>query len=110
MVKTTITSIFVIIKATKVGREAVTSLASFGGEKTNETHVKILLYDNLTVQCGAVIIIKNMMTIMAMTTMMTMVTQHIPTMTKSHHGGEMSVMTKVGMCQCQKPNTYNTSW
>ena len=62
MVKTTITSIFVIIKATKVGREAVTSLASFGGEKTNETHVKILLYDNLTVQCGAVIIIKNMMT------------------------------------------------
>ena len=69
MVKTTITSIFVIIKATKVGREAVTSLTSFGGEKTNETHVKILLYENLTVQCGAVIIIKNMMMIMAMMVM-----------------------------------------
>ena len=69
MVKTTITSIFVIIKATKVGREAVTSLTSFGGEKNNETHVKILLYDNLTVQCGAVIIIKNMMTIKAMMVM-----------------------------------------
>ena len=27
-----------------------------------------------------------------MVMMMTMVTQHIPTMTKSHHGGEMSVM------------------
>ena len=32
-----------------------------------------------------------------------MVTQHIPIMTKSHHGGEMSVMMKVGMRQCQKP-------
>ena len=52
-----------------MGREAVTSLTSFGGEKTNETHVKILLYDNLTVQCGAVIIIKNMMTIKAMMVM-----------------------------------------
>ena len=27
------------------------------------------------------------------------VTQHIPTMTKSYHGGEMSVMIKVGKCQ-----------
>ena len=78
MVKTTITSIF--IKATKVGREAVTSLTSFGGEKTNETFVKILLYDNLTVQCGAVIIIKNMMTIKAMMTMMTMMVMIITIM------------------------------
>ena len=36
------------------------------------------------------------------------VTQHIPTMTKSHHGGEMSVMMKVGMCQCQKPTIHHT--
>ena len=36
-----------------------------------------------------------------------MVTQHIPTMTKSHHGGEMSVMMKVGICQCQKSNTHD---
>ena len=36
-----------------------------------------------------------------------MVTQHIPTMTKSHHGGKMSVMMKVGMCQCQKPTIHH---
>ena len=40
-------------------------------------------------------------------TLMTMVTQHIPTMTKSHHGGELSVMMKVGMCQCQKPTIHH---
>ena len=27
--------------------------------------------------------------------------RHIPTMTKSHHGGNVSVFIKVGMCQCQ---------
>ena len=37
-----------------------------------------------------------------------MVTQHIPTMTKSHHGEEMSVIMKVGMCQCQKPTIHQT--
>ena len=35
-----------------------------------------------------------------------MVTQHIPTMTKSHHGGEMSVMIKVGKCQWQNPTIH----
>ena len=39
------------------------------------------------------------MTMTMMMMMMTEVTQHIPTMTKSHHGGEMSVMIKVGICQ-----------
>ena len=39
---------------------------------------------------------------------MLMVTQHIPTMTKSHHGGEMSVMMKVGICQCQKSTIHHT--
>jgi len=41
---------------------------------------------------------------MMMTTTMMMITmacRHIPTMTKSHHGGNMSVIIKVGMCQCQ---------
>ena len=33
--------------------------------------------------------------------------RHIPTMTKCHHGGEMSVMIKVGMCQCQIPTTHD---
>ena len=28
-----------------------------------------------------------------------MVTQHIPTMTDSHHGGFLSVMIMVGICQ-----------
>ena len=39
--------------------------------------------------------------------MIVMVTQHIPNMTKSHHGGEVSVMKKVGMCQCQKPTIHH---
>ena len=39
--------------------------------------------------------------------MMMMACQHIPTMTKSHHGGEMSVMIKVGMCQCQIPTIHD---
>ena len=37
-----------------------------------------------------------------------MVTQHITTMTKSHHGGEMSVRMKVGICQCQKSTIHHT--
>ena len=36
-----------------------------------------------------------------------MACRHIPTMTKSHHGGEMSVMIKVGMCQCQIPTIHH---
>ena len=39
--------------------------------------------------------------------MMMMACQHIPTMTKSHHGGEMSIMIKVGMCQRQIPTTHD---
>ena len=39
--------------------------------------------------------------------MVKMVTQHIPTMTKFHHGGEESVMMKVGMCQSQKPTIHH---
>ena len=34
-------------------------------------------------------------------TIIVMACRHIPTMTKSHHGGKMSVIIKVGMCQCQ---------
>ena len=41
--------------------------------------------------------------LMTMMMMMTMACQHIPIMTKSHHGGNVSVMIKVGMCQCQNP-------
>ena len=39
--------------------------------------------------------------------MIAVYTQHIPTMTKSHHSGEMSVMMKVVMCQCQKPTIHH---
>ena len=35
-----------------------------------------------------------------------MACRHIPTMTKSHNGGEISVMIKVGMCQCQIPTIH----
>ena len=37
--------------------------------------------------------------IIVITIIMMVTAQHIPTMTKSHHGGEMSVMIKVGKCQ-----------
>ena len=39
---------------------------------------------------------------MMMAMMMMMVTQHIPTMTDSHHGGFLSVMIMVGICQVTK--------
>ena len=42
-----------------------------------------------------------------MMTMIMMACRHIPTMTKSHHGGEMSVLIKVGMCQCQIPTIHD---
>ena len=35
-----------------------------------------------------------------------MVTQRIPTITKSHHGGKISVMIKVGKCQWQNPTIH----
>ena len=38
-----------------------------------------------------------------------MACRHIPTMTKSYHGGNMSEMINgnVGMCQCQNPTTHD---
>ena len=33
--------------------------------------------------------------------------KQIPTMTKSHHGGEMSIMIRVAMCQCQIPTIHD---
>ena len=36
--------------------------------------------------------------------MIKLVTQHIPTMTNSHHGGILSVMMMVGICQWQNPS------
>ena len=38
---------------------------------------------------------------------MTMVTQHIPTMTKSHHGGNMSLRGEVGFCHRHIPTIDN---
>ena len=38
---------------------------------------------------------------------MMMVTQQIPTMTKTHHGGNLSVMNMVGICQWQNPTIDN---
>ena len=32
-----------------------------------------------------------------------LVTQHIPTMTNSHHGGFLSMMIMAGICQWQNP-------
>ena len=54
------------------------------------------VYFNLTYGCleGQVILL----IVTLILTIITLVTQHIPIMTKSHHGGVMSVMMKVGMC------------
>ena len=38
-------------------------------------------------------------TMMMMLVMMMMITQQIPTMTKTHHGGNLSVMNMVGICR-----------
>ena len=66
-------------------------------------------FDDNLLKPPPVTVMVMMMTFLLITTMtMTMVTQHIPTMTKSHHGGEMSVMMKVGMYQCQKPTIHHT--
>ena len=51
-----------------------------------------------------------MMNLLLMTLMniiLRMVTQLITTMTKSHHGGELSVTMKAGMFQCQKPTIHH---
>ena len=40
-----------------------------------------------------------MMMMMIVMTMMMVVTQLIPTMTKNHHGGNLSVMNMVGICR-----------
>ena len=48
-------------------------------------------------------IIKTAWQVFSMMNVLISACRHIPTMTKSHHGGNMSVMIKVGMCQCQNP-------
>ena len=49
-----------------------------------------------------------MMTMMTMIMMMmTMVTQQIPHMTKSHHGGNMSLIGEVGFCHRHIPTIDN---
>ena len=51
-----------------------------------------------------------MMTTMMMTTMMTMITaafRQIPHMTKSHHGGNMSLIGEVGFCHRHIPTIDN---
>ena len=49
-----------------------------------------------------------MVMIMTMIMTMTMMAcRNIPTLTKCHHGGEMSVMIKVRMCQCQIPTIHD---
>ena len=44
---------------------------------------------------------------MMMMMVMMMACRHIPTMTISHHGGEMPEMKMVGTCQCQIPTIHD---
>ena len=43
--------------------------------------------------------VMTMMMMIMMMVMMMMITQQIPTMTKTHHGGNLSVMNMVGICR-----------
>ena len=65
------------------------------------------LHPTHTIHNTIMMVVMMMMMVMMMTMMMMMACRHIPTMTKSHHGGEMSVMIKVGMCQCQIPTIHD---
>ena len=72
------------------------NLAIAAGLQVNRSHRK--LDDDESIVEGMV---------MMMIVMMMVACRHIPTMTKSHHGREISVMIKVGMCQCQIPTIHD---
>ena len=81
-------TIIIVISTMKVGKEAEILLATFGGAKTNESHVKILLDNELTVQCSAVIMIMIRKMTTAMTIMlMTMTMMMTPMMMMMMTGG-----------------------
>ena len=63
--------------------------------------------DGAIIRSGNTVTIFIIVVIIVITIIMMVTAQHIPTMTKSHHGGEMSVMMKVGISQCQKSNMMN---
>ena len=58
-----------------------------------KTHIKV----NMVIM--VVMVMVEVRVVMVVTIM---VTQHIPTMTDSHHGGFLSVMIMVGICQVTK--------
>ena len=63
----------------------------------------VLRINNLVI----IIFIAVISIIVAIIVAVIMACRHIPTMTKSHHGGEMSVMIKLGLCQCQIPTIHD---
>ena len=70
------------------------------------TFVFVFAFEFVCDSAFVVMMITIMMTIMLIVDM-DMACQNIPTMTKSHHGGEMSIMIKVGMCPCQIPTIHD---
>ena len=52
------------------------------------------------------IIVIMVVIVVLLVVLMVMACRHIPTMTKSHHGGNMSVMIRVGVCQWQNPTIH----
>ena len=60
------------------------------------TFVFVFIFEFVCESAFVVTMITIMMTIVLI---MDMACRHIPTMTKCHHGGEMSEMIKVGICQ-----------
>ena len=70
----------------------------------------MISYEIITIVVMVMMVMMMMTAMLVVTAMMVVmaVTQHIPTMTKPDHDGEMSVMIKVRMCRCQKPNLHHT--
>ena len=66
---------------------------------TNTVSRSLSLADNCPTHHVMMIMTIMMILVAIMMVMMMMVTQHIPTMTKTHHGGNLSVMNKVGICR-----------
>ena len=59
------------------------------------SHLPLLLLDSKKCKCKCIIII------------IIMACRQIPTMTKTHHGGNLSVMNMVGICRWQNPTIDN---
>ena len=66
---------------------------------TNTVSRSLSLWLTTTLLTNDHVMMIMMMILVAIMMMMTMACQQIPTMTKTHHGGNLSVMNMVGICR-----------